>query len=526
MTERFAGTTSLVRVILRLDRLRLTVWTVTLVGLVAWTAGGIQDLYTEPELAPYARTADGSPAIVALSGPVRGLDTYGGRTAFEVWQLALAFALFGVLAVTRHTRHEEEAGRTELVRAGVVGRHAGSIAAIAVAYGASMVIGVSCAVALAVQGLPTDGSVVLGLGLGAIGGAFAAVALLAAQITEHGRAATGVAIAVMGATYLARAIGDIGSTGLSWTSPFGWAQAAQPFTGDRWWPLAVALCVTFVVAAAALAVEAHRDVGAGLVAPRPGPAHADSRLRTPLGLAWRLQRATLLAWTTGAAVIGLAMGSIANSADDLIGDNEQIRDYLASVNGASLDDLFLATILAYLALLAAGFAVQSTLRLRSEELTSRGDAVLATGTSRRAWASSHLAIAFGGGIVVLVASAVTTGLGYALATHDVGQVPRLGIASMALTPAIAVAAAAAAATYGLRPRAAGLAWALLGWSVFVGMLGEGLGLPGSLVRLSPFSHVPAVPAEAVAWLPLTMLSVLTVALVLVSLAALARRDIG
>ena len=120
MSARFAGTGTLVRLVLRRDRVRLTVWIVVLVGLVAWTAAGIKGIYTEPELAAYARTAEGNATIIALSGPVRGLDTFGGRIAFEVWQLALAFALFGILTVTRHTRHEEEAGRTELLRAAEV----------------------------------------------------------------------------------------------------------------------------------------------------------------------------------------------------------------------------------------------------------------------------------------------------------------------------------------------------------------------------------------------------------------------
>jgi ABC-2 type transport system permease protein len=522
----FAGTGVLVRLALRRDRVRLAVWIGVLVALVAWTAQGVLSIYTEPELADYARTADANATIVALSGPARGLETFGGRVAFEVWQLALAFALLGLLTVVRHTRHEEEAGRAELLRSAVLGRHAHSAAALIVAGGASLVVGLASGALLAVQDLPVTGSFVLGLGLASVGTSFAAVGLLAAQVTEHGRAASGIAVAVMGATYVARAVGDIGSGALSWLSPFGWAQAAHPYVDDRWWPLLVAVVVSGLLVAGALALEARRDVGAGLVHPRPGPATASPTLGTPVGLAWRLQRATLLGWTAGTALLAVAMGSVAKSADDLVGDNEQIRDYLASVQGASLADVFLATVLLYLALLAAGFAVQAALRARAEETSGRGETVLATATSRVAWAGGHVLVAAVGATVVLAVAAAAMGLAYGLAVGDLGEVPRLVAAAAAFLPPVAVALAVAVAVLGAWPRATAAAWAVVGVSTFVGVLGDGLRLPGWVQDVSPFSHVPAVPAAPVTALPLAVLTGVAAVLAGTGLAALRRRDIG
>lgn len=526
MSARFAGTGTLVRLALRRDRVRLALWVGVLVALVAWTAQGILAVYTEPQLAAYARTAESNATIVALAGPARGLATFGGRVAFEAWQLAIAFALLGLLTVVRHTRHEEEVGRSELLRAAVLGRHAHSAAALIVAAGASLVTGLASAALVAAQDLPLAGSVLLGLGLGSIGVSFAAVGLLAAQVTEHGRAASGLAVAVMGATYVARAVGDIGSGALSWLSPFGWAQAARPYAGDRWWPLLVAVVVAGLLVAAALALEARRDVGAGLVRPRPGPPAARPALGTPIGLAWRLQRATVLGWTVGVTLLALAMGSVADSADDLVGDNEQIRDYLASVPGASLADVFLATILTYLALLTAGFAVQAVLRARAEETAGRGEAVLATATSRSAWAGGHLVVAGLGAVVVLGTSAAGLGLAYGLAVGDLGEVPRLVAAAAAFLPAVGVALGVAAAGFGAWPRATAVAWAVVGISTVVGVFGDVLRLPGWVRDLSPFAHVTAVPAEPVTALPLVVLGLLATVLVGGGLAALGRRDIG
>jgi ABC-2 type transport system permease protein len=275
-----------------------------------------------------------------------------------------------------------------------------------------------------------------------------------------------------------------------------------------------------------MALESRRDVGAGLVRPRPGPARASPGLGTPIGLAWRLQRATLLAWTVGAALLALAMGSVADSADDLVGDNQQIRDYLASVQGASLADVFLATVLLYLALVAAGYAVQAALRARAEETSGRGEAVLATASSRRAWAGGHVLVAAGGAVVVLGVSAAAMGLAYGLAVGDLGEVHRLVASASAFLPPVAVALAVAVAVFGTWPRATAAAWSVIGVSALVGILGDGLDLPGWVKDASPFTHVPAVPAEPVAALPLVVLTALAALLATVGMAALRRRDIG
>ncbi|QYG91250.1 hypothetical protein HC251_01560 [Iamia sp. SCSIO 61187] len=526
MSARFAGTGALVRLALRRDRVRLTLWVGILVALIAWSAQSILALYTEPDLATFARTADANATLIALSGPARGLETFGGRVAFEVWQMAIAVALMGLLTVVRHTRHEEEAGRAELLRAAEVGRHAHSAAALLVTTGASVAVGLGAAALLALQDLPATGSLVLGLALASLGTSFGAIGLLAAQVTEHGRAASGLAVAVMGATYVARAVGDIGSGALSWVSPFGWAQAARPYAGDRWWPLIVSVAVSGVVVLVALAVEERRDVGAGLVRPRPGPPAASSALGTPIGMAWRLQRSTLLAWTVGGALLGLAMGSVAESADDLVGDNEEIRDYLASVSGASLADLFLATILLYLALVATGYALQAVLRVRAEEAAGRGETVLATATSRAAWAGSHVIVAAGGAVCVLGTAAGGLGISYGLAAGDAGEIPRLVAAATAYLPPLALALALAVAVVGLWPQGSVSVWAVLVVAAFVGLLGDGLDLPGWVRDVSPFSHVAAVPAESTPALPLVVLGFLALVTAAAGMVGLRRRDIG
>jgi ABC-2 type transport system permease protein len=49
----------------------------------------------------------------------------------------------------------------------------------------------------------------------------------------------------------------------------------------------------------------------------------------------------------------------------------------------------------------------------------------------------------------------------------------------------------------------GLSWLLVVFSIFVGpMFGPSLGLPGWLLDLSPFNHVPNAPAVAISYEPI------------------------
>ncbi len=84
-------------------------------------------------------------------------------------------AVLMVVVTIRHTRAEEAAGRLELLGAGVVGRDAPLAAALALTFGASVVLGLVTAGALVGAGLPATGALAFGLSWAAAGIAFSAV---------------------------------------------------------------------------------------------------------------------------------------------------------------------------------------------------------------------------------------------------------------------------------------------------------------------------------------------------------------
>jgi len=52
----------------------------------------------------------------------------------------------------------------------------------------------------------------------------------------------------------------------------------------------------------------RRDMGAGLIAQKEGLANAPPRFNSPMSLAWRQHKGSILAWAIGMAYLGGTMG--------------------------------------------------------------------------------------------------------------------------------------------------------------------------------------------------------------------------
>lgn len=522
------GTLTLTRFMLRLDRVRIVVWVFSIVAVIAVTAASIKGLYpTQNSLDLAAAASQGNAAAIAFNGPAQGLNTVGGEVAFQGGALGMVLvALMSLLMSGSLTRGEEEAGRLELLRSLPVGSHAPMAATVLVVAAMNAAVAVLTTLSLLAQHLPTAGSVSMGMSFLLLGLLFGVLAILAAQVTENTRAVYGGAGAVLAAAFVLRALGDAGDGTLSWLSPIGWAQKARPFAGERWWPFLLPVAAIVALAALTSVLAARRDMGGGLVAPRLGRSGASPSLNRPIGLAVRLQRGSLIGWSVGLLVAGIAYGSLAPSVEAFIKSNKALIDMMARGGGASLIDSYLATSFRVMALIGTGFAVQSVARLRSEETSFRAEPVLATPVSRWRWASSHLTIAFAGSVIVLALAGLATGLSYAIAGGGMGVVPRNIGAALVYAPAMWLMAGITVALVGLAPDGIVAAWAFLAVCFVVGFLGDIIKIPQWLRDVSPFEHVPQLPAAHLDPLPMAVLTALAAGLTLVGLVSLSQRDIG
>jgi ABC-2 type transport system permease protein len=527
------GTGQLIRLILRRDRVILPLWVVLLAVIPAVYVTSFNGLFpTDADRLEYARVSAGNAGFVALYGPLHG-QSLGELVAWRGGFLPVMIALCSVLTVIRHTRAEEEAGRTELVGAAVVSRHAGLAAALIVTFAANVMLAVIQAPLMIAQGLPATGSVLMAVEFALAGWVFAALAAVTAQLAGGARAARSIALAALGVAYVLRLAGDVSEIGggpvawLSWLSPIGWVQHMFPYGANAWWPAALAVAFSALMVWASVMFAERRDVGAGLLPSRPGPAVAAPALRSPFALAWRLHRGLLLGWALGFAALGLVFGVVAQSIADLADDNPDLAEMFARLGGASgAVDSFLAGMTGMLGLIAAAYAVQATLRLRDEESSGHAEMVLTTAPGRLRWAASHLVFSLLGPAVALAVGGAVCGLAHGLATGDVGgEVAGVLGGTLAQLPAVWVLAGVAVVLFGLLPRIAPVAWGAVALCALLLLVGATLRLDQWVMNVSPFTHLPHLPGGDATATPFVVLTAVAAVLGVVGLAGFRRRDV-
>ncbi|GAB3704817.1 ABC transporter permease [Nocardiopsis oceani] len=526
----FTGTRALIRFVLLRDRLRLSLWVLALAGLTAASVPALDDMFaTEAERQGRAALMD-SPTGIVFGGPGYGLDDYtlGPMLVNELTMtLLIALAVMSVLHVVRHTRAEEESGRSELLRASVLGSGAQMAAALVTVALANLAIGALIALSMTAFDLPAADSLAYGLGLALAGITFGALAAVGAQVSEHGRSAAGLAFLAVGVLFMCRVVGDIsepGGNALSWLSPFAWVQQARPFDQLSWAPLALYPAVVAVLFTVAFALAARRDLGAGLVATRPGPADAGRLLSGTFALHLHQQRGAVLAWTAAVFLFALSFGSLATEVEAMIDTNPE----LAAVIGDDADDLvggFLGTMGVYVTMVGAAYGALSVLRARTEETSGRAEAVLATAVGRTRWFGSALLVAALATTLIVVVGGAGLGLAAAASLDDASWAGTMVEASLTQIPAALAFGALAALLSGAVPRAVPLVWAWLGYSILATVLGALVGLPDQAMDASAFEILAAPPMDDFEAVPFLVYAGAVLVAAAVALIGFRRRDL-
>lgn len=491
------GTGTLIRLIVRRDRIVLPVWIVVSALLPMGIAVSTADLYaSDTALAAFAHQAMSSPAQLVTRGLIFA-PTVGGLTAWTIGSSSVLLGgLVSLLLVIRHTRAEEEAGRRELVGAAAVGRHAPLASAMAVVLAANLALGVLAALGLIAVGLPVAGSFVLGLSMTGGGWMVAGIAAVCAQLTASTNPAGALAFGIMMAFFFLRGAGDISGdvSVMAWLSPFGWARLTRAYAGDNWWVFALMFAATVVLVVAAFALSVRRDVAGGMLPVRDGRGAASSVLRGPIALAWRLHRGQLIGWSTGFFAVGMLLGFAAGGLDTQLNTPEfrQLTETMGGP-GARISDVFFALVIYIASQGVSGVAIIGVLRARAEEVSGRVEPLLSAPVARSRWLSGHLLVAAVSPGIVLTCLGMGAGLSSGLTNGTVvTQLPRVVLATVAYVPATWVLVGVGIALFGLLPRiAAAVTWTALGLFLFVDLLSE-FRLISDATFLSPFVAVPDV----------------------------------
>ncbi|WP_327396830.1 hypothetical protein [Streptomyces phaeochromogenes] len=445
-----------------------------------------------------------NPAIRTLFGEPIALDDAGG---FAVWRtgtaLAVVLAVWALLAATRITRGEEDAGRWDVLLAGrvpittVVARH------IAVLVAASLLAGAAAFAGLAAAGATAGGAAVHSAGLALCGVFFTAVGAMTAQVFATRASASGAAVAVLGISMLLRMVGDgVAALGwLRWLSPFGLTALARPYDGNRIWPLLVLFAACLVLATAAAAAAGLRDIRDGYLRSSSGRAPRMRLLGSVQAFAVRRLVRPLAAWSAGVGAYYLLIGVLALSMSGFLTDNPHFADLAAQAGFAGLGTVrgYAATLFALLAVPAGAFAAVRLATLAADETGRRLTLLFAQPLTRARMLTGEIAAALGGVIVLTTVAGLATWSGTTAVGADLGLISALS-GAWNVVPIALLCLGAGVLALGWAPRAVAIIGSLPAAGGFLlKVIADSSGWPAWVGQLSPFAHLAAVPDAPVNW---------------------------
>ena len=527
----FENTGNFVRLMLRRERIVSTIWIISLALFSYLLAAGIPEMFDQPARQALAETLK-NPAMIAMMGPVYGVENFTAGAMYGVlmflW-VAMAAAPMNIFLVVRHTRADEEFGRTEVVRSLPTGRLAILNSAMITAVIVNVILALLTGLLMASVGeesMPFGATMLYGAALGAIGLFFAAVAALFSQLSSSSRGATGYSFAVMAAAYFLRAVGDLESEAVSLISPFGLIQRTQFFVENNVWPLLILLALTILVTAVSYKLNSIRDIGQGFIAARRGKPYGGRLMRSAFGFSFRLTRNTIIAWFIILFALGASYGSILPDIDSFIAESEFYQMVIGLNDDFPVLEMFISTINIFGAIFASVPLLIISLKAFSEEREGRAESILAAPVSRENYLCSFALPAFLSSFVLLGANIVGLYSVSYVFLDDPISFMFLFESNMVFLPALWILIGLAFLLGGLIPKLTGVIWAYFGFSFFALFIGRMLDLPEWLAKLSPFGHIPLLPVDDIAFASLAALTAIAVALLLAGIVFYEKRDLS
>jgi ABC-2 type transport system permease protein len=477
----------------------------------------------------FARSFSDNLALRMFYGTPQDVLSVGGYTAWRVGgTLAIAAAVFGLLAAVRALRTEEDSGRMELVLSGAVGRGETYRAAlVAIAAGTGLLWLAEFAGFLA-GGVPAGGSAYLALATASVVPVCAGVGAVMCQLAPDRRVALQLGGAVVGLFFMVRVIADTagGAEWLRWATPLGWAEEMRPFTGARPLVLALPLAAAALSLLAAGRIGARRDVGTGMLPARDTAAPRLGLLSSPSAQALRSERTGLVVWALGIALFAGILGVVAKgvtSAKIPAG----VQHELAKVGSASLSTAtgYLAFVFIFFVLAVSLFGVAQVGAARHAEAEQQLETLFALPVGRARWLGGRLALAGAAAAALCALAGLFTWAGAGAAGVGV-SLPRMIEAGLNCLPVALLFLGVAALADAVAPRAgSAIAYGLVTVAFLWQLVGSLLGAPSWLVDVTPFAHVALVPTQPFAAGAAAVMLAIGAAAALAALGAFRRRDL-
>lgn len=438
-------------------------------------------------------------SIRLFYGKPYDLLSVGGYAAWRVGGvLAIAAALWGALAAVRALRAEEDAGRQELVLAGVLRRRDAYLASLLGVGAGALVLWLALLFGLLAGGLALGGSAYLALATLSPALVFAGAGALASQLASSRRQALLLCAGALTLALVLRVIADTSSglQWLRWLTPLGWSEEMRPFAHAEPLVALLPLGTAAALIAGAGLIAVRRDVGSGLLrAGERAPVRLGG-LSSPTALALRNERGSLAAWLLGTGFFALIVGLVSTAVTSA-SIPRNMREQLAKLGAVQITrpSGYIAFAFLFFVLSISLFACSQLAAARHEESEECLETLFALPIDRRRWLAGRLVLAIGGAAALSLAAGLCAWLGAAVQNAGVSLSSALEAGANCLPVALLFLGIAALA-FAFVPRAStAVSYALVAvafvWELFGGLLE----VPHWLLELSPFQHVGFVPAQ-------------------------------
>jgi ABC-2 type transport system permease protein len=485
--------------------------------------------------AQLAASLESAPALGILYGQIKDLDSPVGYMVYRVPTfLALIASIWGLAAMTRLLRGQEEDGRWEMVLAGnTSARHAswniflGFVGSMVVAFVLTTLLSATAGLSKDVD-ISLGTSSLLALMILLPGLVFGAVGAFVSQLSVSRRKVFMYGIVLALVCFVLRGLGNAISD-LAWLkhiTPFGWSELISPVSNTRggWIALSVAVALFFVGLSVYLAGK--RDIGEGFIPESTTVKPKYGLLGSPTALAFRQNLPQIVGWMIAAIGISSVMVAITNVAVDATTDTPELASAIAQLGGSgNLKVAFLGAGMMLTATILLIMATAGVASIRSSEAKNYLDTILTSPVRRSTWLINRLLLVVATVVAVSIISALFT---YAIAKTQ-GIPLEFGnflLVSLALTGTSIFLIGVGTLLYGFLPRiASAFMYAVIAWSFIIDMISSAVKLDDWLANSSLLHYISQSPSKAPDWSTFAWLVSLGVIFAAIGIIRFTKRDI-
>jgi ABC-2 type transport system permease protein len=438
-------------------------------------------------------------------------------------------AVWGMLAAVRLLRRAEESGHLEPLRAGIVSTRGLLTSAMAAMATVFALFAVAIGLTHTAAGMDAASSWALGGAAGFVAATFAAAGALASQLTTSSRRATGLVGIFLGVALAVRLVASASATPewVWWATPLGWLGYLHELDQARTAVFLAYLGLVLVLVTATYLL-AGRDLHAGwLRSGDDAPSRTPRPVRSPGELALRLTAAPARTWGLVAGLLALGFGMLARDFSLAVADLETMAELTDMLGYPAMDTAegAIGFAFSWIAVVLAVFAAGQAAAIREEEASWRIEHLLVRPVGRVPWLATRVATAAAATVLAALIAGVFAWVGTAVVGTPITFGDGL-LAGINVIPIAWLALGIGIAVLGVAPRlTAPITFTVVIVAYLLDFVGAMLELPETVLDLSPFRHLAAVPAADMnVGAALVMLAV-AVAGVVVGLVAFRRRDL-